>query len=367
MDGSMIMNPNPDELPVLRVEKLRKTFGSTVAVNGVSFEVKPGEILAILGPSGCGKTTTLRMIAGLEEPNSGEILVNGKSVLSLSPHRRNIGLVFQDLAIFPHKSVFENVAFGLRMKRVKGEELRRRVHEILVLVELLPEEFAGRSPATLSGGQLQRVALARTLVMQPSLVLFDEPMVSLDRRLRDRMVVEVRQIQKRLGLPAIYVTHDQESASFFSDRVAVMEAGQIVQTGTPLEIYRYPRSQFVANFIGDTNFFPGTVVVSDKTATKVELFGEGVTLGPEEVKPGEKVTLAIRPEDTRLSHQRNELSIVKGKLRVWNFNAGMFHYRVALEDGREVVVRSPSKEYTEFLERQVWLEASRELIRIFRD
>lgn len=369
MDVSSAKDANSQGEPVLRVHNLRKTFshGSVVAVKDVSFEVAPGEILALLGPSGCGKTTTLRMIAGLEEPDRGEVLVNGKPVLGLPPHRRNVGLVFQDLAVFPHKTVFENVAFGLRIKHMNAEELKRRVDEILRLVELPSEEFGERSPATLSGGQLQRVALARTLVMEPTLVLFDEPMVSLDRRLRDRMVVEVRQIQKRLGLPAIYVTHDQESASFFSDRIALMEAGQIVQTGTSLQIYRSPKSQFVANFIGDTNFIPASVIASDKSAARFEVFGESIILSPEEVNAGDQVTIAVRPEDVRLSHNRSELGIAKGTLTGWNFNAGMFHYRVLLGEETEVTVRSSSAEFVESVDSQLWLEADHESVHIFRD
>lgn len=362
-------NSNLKKPPVLVVENVRKTFakGSVVATDEVSFEVRQGEILAILGPSGCGKTTTLRMIAGLEEPDSGGVLVNGQSVLGLAPHRRNIGLVFQDLAIFPHKTVFENVAFGLRMKHVKGKELKRRVDEILRLVELQPEEFGSRLPATLSGGQLQRVALARTLVMEPSLVLYDEPMVSLDRRLRDRMVVEVREIQKRLGLPAIYVTHDQESASFFSDRIALMESGRIVQTGTPLEIYRNPTSQFVADFIGDMNFLPASVTASTGSSTELELLGEKITLGPAEVKSGDRVTIAIRPEEVSLSHVRPGSSVGSGTLVGWHFNAGIFQYSVKLKEQIEVIVRSSSPDFMQSVNKIVWLEMDRESVRIFRD
>ncbi len=358
----------PADTPVLEVRELRKQFiqGSVVAVDKVSFEVRRAEILAILGPSGCGKTTTLRIIAGLEEPDSGDVFVHGRSVLGFPPHRRDIGLVFQDLAIFPHKTVFENVAFGLRMKKVQKGKIRQRVDEILEVVELPAKQFANRLPRTLSGGQKQRVALARTLVMQPTIVLFDEPMVSLDRRLRDRMVVEVRQIQKRLKLPAIYVTHDQESASFFSDRIAVMEAGRIVQTGTPLEIYRNPRSKFVANFIGDSNFLKGRVVSKDEFGTRVDLFGEIITFGSQDVKPGDEVTIAIRPENLRLSLARTNLSLFQARLTSWQFNAGMFLYRVMREDGTEAIVRSLSDEFSATVGSETWLEADSESIRFLK-
>lgn len=351
----------------MEIRNLRKSFaeGSVVAVEEVSFTVGPGEILAVLGPSGCGKTTTLRVIAGLEEPDGGDVVVRGRSVLGVPAHRRNIGLVFQDLAIFPHKTVFENVAFGLRMKRLPKGEVRDRVEEMLRLVEL--QVFGGRLPATLSGGERQRVALARTLVVEPALVLFDEPMVSLDRRLRDRMAVEVRQIQKRLGLPAVYVTHDQESASMLADRIAVMQAGRIVQEGTPLEIYRHPRSRFVADFIGDMNFLPVRVITSDASGVTVELCGEVVSLGAGDVPAGIPVMLAIRPENIRLARVRTDLSLSKGTLVGWHFTGGMFLYRVILGDGTAVAVRTASGEFAGGPESAVWLEADRESIRLLKD
>ena len=266
--------------PVLRIENLVKTFdrGRIIAVDDISVDVYPGEIVSILGPSGCGKTTTLRIVAGLDRPDSGDVAVDGRSVLDLPPHRRNIGLVFQDLAIFPHKTIAENVAFGLRMKRVDAVERRSRVEEMLRLVELAPEEFGQRMPTTLSGGQRQRVALARTLVVGPALVLFDEPMSALDRRLRDRMAGELRQIQKRLGVASLYVTHDQETASMMSDRLVVMDQGRIVQIGTPREVYRMPGSRFVADFIGDMNFMPARVVRGYGAGAAIELFGRRIEL-----------------------------------------------------------------------------------------
>ncbi len=357
-----------DIQPVLEVRSLMKSFGhGPAAVDSVSFAIGPGEILAILGPSGCGKTTTLRMIAGLEEPDGGDILVRGRSVLGLPPHRRDTGLVFQDLAIFPHKTVFENVAFGLWMRRYPKDKLRSRVDEFLRLVELPPERFGARLPATLSGGERQRVALARTLVVEPAVVLFDEPMVSLDRRLRDRMAVEVRHIQKRLGLPAVYVTHDQESASTIADRIAVMQAGHIVQEGTPLEIYRHPRTRFVADFIGDTNFLRARVVRADASGTTVELGTETITVGPDDARPGASVTLAVRPEDLRLTPVRTALSLSKAVLAAWHFSGGAFLYRVTLGNGSSAVVRTQSGEFQDAGQRDLWLEADRDCIRVLKD
>jgi ABC-type Fe3+/spermidine/putrescine transport system ATPase subunit len=354
---------------VLEVRSLRKSFdrGTTQAVAGVSFSVSQGEFLALLGPSGCGKTTTLRMIAGLEEPDGGDVLVQGRSLLGVPVHRRNIGLVFQDLAIFPHKTVLENVAFGLRMQRVPGEHLKKRVERIMQLVELPPERFGERMPATLSGGEKQRVALARTLVMEPALVLFDEPLVSLDRRLRDRMAVEVRQIQKRVGLPAVYVTHDQESASMLADRIAVMQSGQIIQEGTPLEIYRNPRSRFVADFIGDMNFLSARVVASNDSGSVVEVCGESVKLGTGGLYPGAAVTLAIRPEDLSLSLTKSPRSLSTGMPIGWHFAGGIFIYRMALRDGTEVAVRSASDKFAGTRKEELWVEADSELIRPLKE
>lgn len=281
--------------PVLEVKRLVKTFnrGEVVAVNDVSFSVNEGEIEAVLGPSGCGKTTLMRLIAGLEYPDTGDVLVHGQSVMGLPPHRRNIGLVFQDLAVFPHKSIFENVAFGLRMQKLSKEDIKRRVYNTLGIVELPPDSYANRYPGTLSGGQKQRVAVARTLAMRPSIVLMDEPMASLDRKLRDRMTVELRLILKRLNITVLYVTHDQESASFFSDHVILMESGMIIQAGTPTDIYNKPKSKFVADFIGTMNFIKVDVKAAGPDSATIDLAGNEVKLAADHVKPGEKLPLGF--------------------------------------------------------------------------
>ncbi|TIT53239.1 MAG: ABC transporter ATP-binding protein, partial [Mesorhizobium sp.] len=238
-----------EQNPVLEIRNLSRTFahGAVRAVDQIDLDVQPGEIVSILGPSGCGKTTTMRIIAGLDLPTAGEVRILGKNVAGKPPHQRNVGLVFQSLAIFPHMSVKQNVAFGLRMQGLARNLIEAKVAKALELVQLSPEKFAGRRPSELSGGQLQRVALARTLVTEPALVLFDEPMAALDRRLRDYMAVELRSIQKQLGLAAVYVTHDQETASMMSDRVIIMNAGKILQAGTPEEIYETPNSKFVSD------------------------------------------------------------------------------------------------------------------------
>ena len=353
---------------VLTLRGLVKTFdlGKVVAVDDVSLEAEPGEILSILGPSGCGKTTILRIIAGLEECDSGELLINGRHALGLPPHKRNVGLVFQDLALFPHKTVAENVEFGLRMHGVAARERKERVDEMLGVVELPPEEFADRLPAMLSGGQRQRVALARTLVVKPELVLFDEPMSSLDRRLRDRMAVELRQIQKRLGVASIYVTHDQETASMMSDRIAIMEEGRIVQIGTPLDVYQCPGSRFVADFIGDANFIDARVVAHREGGCVVEAHGQRFDVSGDIRPAGTSTTLAIRPHAFSWSETRTENSIVLGGVTDRNFVNGTFIYTVRLSGGQELSVQTHDGSLGAH-GAQIWLAARPEDITMLRD
>ena len=238
-----------------------KTFerGHVRAVDDVSLGMRSREFLSILGPSGSGKTTLLRILAGLEEADAGRVHLDGSDITDIPPHRRGMGFVFQDLALFPHLSVFENVAFGLRTARVAGDEIRSRVARNLDLVELPMADFGDRLPRQLSGGQRQRVALARILVMEPAVILFDEPMASLDRRLSDRMIVELKSLQRRVGFLAVYVTHDQEVALAISDRIAVMADGKVVQVGNPVEVYGHPRNREVADFLGNSNIFAATV------------------------------------------------------------------------------------------------------------
>ena len=355
--------------PVLDVRNLRRTFnrGSVVAVNDVSFSVDQGEILAILGPSGCGKTTLMRMIAGLDYPDSGNLLVNGNSVLALPAYRRKIGMVFQDLAVFPHKTIFENVAFGLRMQKLDRETIESRVNKTLKIVELPPETFAQRYPRTLSGGQKQRVAVARTLAMRPSIVLLDEPMAALDRKLRDRMTIELRLILKRLNITVLYVTHDQESASFFADRIMLMESGNIIQSGSPIDIYRHPISQFVADFIGTMNFIPAQVVDTGPSGVTVEFADEKIFMENKEGKVGQKVMLGIRPEELNLSASRTENSLFPGKLLTWNFYGGTFHYRVLLQDGTELLATGQMGKFTDSIDREIWVECNMESLLVLEE
>ena len=284
-----------------------KSFDGTDAVRDVNIRIADGEFFSLLGPSGCGKTTLLRMIAGFELPSSGEIVIHNKPMGSTPPFRRDVNTVFQSYALFPHLSVLDNVAFGLRMKHVAKSEIAQRVAEALKLVQL--EGFENRKPRQLSGGQQQRVALARALINRPEVLLLDEPLAALDLKLRKEMQVELKLIQEQLGITFIFVTHDQEEALSLSDRIAVMNGGQVLQIGTPTEIYERPLTQFVADFIGECNFLTGTVESVAQGLATVRTNGDLLLSGmtPQAVAIGDAVVLAVRPEKVRLvEHQRPE-------------------------------------------------------------
>ena len=273
-----------------------KTFGPIVAVDNVTLQIKHGEFFTLLGPSGCGKTTTLRMIAGFYTPEKGSIKFNEKRMNEIPAEKRNTGMVFQNYAIWPHMTVAKNVAFGLEMRKIPPEEIAQRVKGALDLVEL--EGLEERTPDQLSGGQQQRVALARALVIEPDVLLLDEPLSNLDAKLSVEMRKEIKSLQRKMGITTIYVTHDQKEALAVSDRLAVMNRGKIEQVGNPLEIYGNPKNRFVANFIGLINLFQGTVEHSRKTSMTIKTV-EGLELivNPiHDVKKGTKVLLAVRPE-----------------------------------------------------------------------
>jgi ABC-type Fe3+/spermidine/putrescine transport system ATPase subunit len=283
--------------PALRLRRLEKRYGATAAVDGIDLDVEAGEFVTLLGPSGCGKTTTLGLIAGFFPATAGEIFLRGRPVANLPPFRRDIGVVFQDYALFPHMSVEDNVAFGLRMRGVDRRETERRVGEALDLVHLTG--LGQRRPLEVSGGQRQRVALARALVIEPTVLLLDEPLSNLDLKLREEMRVEIARIQRQLRITTIFVTHDQGEALVMSDRVAVMNAGRIEQLGTPEEIYERPRTRFVAEFIGRMNFFAGRRVPGG-----VEVGGGGTIALPHgSAETSGEVLVAVRPERTALSRQ----------------------------------------------------------------
>ena len=280
----------------LTVESLEKSFGDVLAADDVSFEVRPGEFFSLLGPSGCGKTTTLRLVAGFEKPDSGRILLGGADVTATSPNRRKVNTVFQQYALFPHMKVEENVAFGLKQAKVPKQELETRLDQALDTVRLT--ELRERYPRELSGGQQQRVALARALINEPEVLLLDEPLAALDLKLRRAMQGELTKLQERVGVSFLYVTHDQGEALTLSDRIAVMNAGRVLQIGTPQEVYERPHTRFVADFIGDSNFFEGHVEDIGETVTVNTSFGLRLRCNPTSwAKPGDKVAVAVRPEN----------------------------------------------------------------------
>jgi iron(III) transport system ATP-binding protein len=295
------MQPVPITLTAISKGFAHGVKGQIFAVNDVNLTVVPGELLTLLGPSGCGKTTTLRMIAGFEQPTSGRIQIGDRDVTSLRANERNIGFVFQNYAIFPHLSVFENVAYGLRVQQKSDDEIKRAVNEVLDLVGL--SGYAQQQPHQLSGGEQQRVALARAIVFKPRILLFDEPLSNLDAKLRVQMRSEIQQLQKRLGITTVYVTHDQEEAMAISDRIAVMSGGKIVQIAAAEDLYDHPNSEFVARFIGRANLIDGRILSIEADNATVEVLGQAmaVTGAPTGAKAGDAVRVMIRPERVALA------------------------------------------------------------------
>ena len=305
------------------LEDVRKVFTdperperTVVAVDGISLEIREGELVTLLGPSGCGKTTALRVIAGFETPTCGRVLIGGQDVSHLPPHTRNTAMVFQSYAIFPHLTVAENVVFGLQMRSVPKRDISSRVRAILDLVELGGLEH--RAPEQLSGGQQQWVALARAIITEPRVLLFDEPLSNLDAKLREQMRGEVRSLQRRLGITSVYVTHDQSEAMALSDRIVVMRAGRVQQEGSPFEIYARPANRFVADFIGRVNFLEGRVVAVEGELTRLDVRGVILEV-PSPAAPlsaGRPATLVVRPETIHLAPAATaETSAFRGTIR----------------------------------------------------
>jgi putative spermidine/putrescine transport system ATP-binding protein len=329
----------------LALSGLTKVFGTTPAVDSITLRIAAGEMVALLGPSGCGKTTTLRMIAGLVEPTEGDVLIGGYRVTHTPVHRRNIGMLFQNYALFPHLSVAENVAFGLQMRGMSKAAIRPRVESALALVQL--DSYADRLPAALSGGQQQRVALARAIVIEPTLLLLDEPLGALDRNLRESMQVEIRQIQKRLGITAVLVTHDQDEALTMADRVVIMRDGRLEQVGTPQEIYSRPRSRFVASFIGASNFLRGTAIRRDGNCLRIALGGGGQASVPLLDNDATEVLVSVRPEAVSLSVMAGEaLGVGSGTpatVRQVLYRGQATHVHAVLDNGEPLVAFLPNR------------------------
>jgi spermidine/putrescine ABC transporter ATP-binding subunit len=334
----------PSMTPALELRGLGKRYGAVVAVDDVTLAVPEGRLVFLLGPSGCGKTTTLRMVAGFAQPDTGEVWIRGRRADGLPPERRGLGMVFQHYALFPHLTVGENVAFGLRMRRVPAAERRERVERALGLVQL--SGFEARYPRALSGGQQQRVALARAIVVEPTLLLLDEPLSHLDLKLRTEMRSEIRALQRTLGIGTIFVTHDQEEAMTMADEIAVMAAGRIVQVGTPTALYERPATRFVAGFIGEANV--ETATVTARVAPGVwQVHAAGlpvVACGAGDWQPGDRVAVVLRPERITLARESlgaTKPNVVAGKVEECVFRGALRRYRVRLPDGRLWSVDEP--------------------------
>lgn len=322
----------------LVLENITQSHGTVRVLENISLEVQPGEFFLLLGASGCGKTTLLRTVAGFHKPQSGSVKFDSRDVTTLAAHERNVGMVFQNYALFPHMNVHENIAYGLKLRKTPADELNKRVGEILQIVRM--EGYAHRLPSELSGGQQQRVALARALVIRPDLILFDEPLSNLDARLRVELRGEIRRIQRETGVTALYVTHDQEEAVALADRMAVMNRGRIEQLGTPVEIYRRPSSRFVADFLGDTNWIAGVVTANDhgQGRVKTELGEWAVSLG-EQFKQGNQVMCGIRPE-ALVPKAGQSGHFFKGRIVSRSFRGAHEEIKVAVASGEEWKVRA---------------------------
>ena len=326
----------------VRLEQVTKVFGETVAVDGITLDIAQGEFFSLLGPSGCGKTTTLSMIGGFEDPTAGRILLHGDDVTRVPPYRRNVNTVFQSYALFPHLSVFDNVSFGLRRKRMARTEIRRRVGEMLELVALTGLD--SRKPAQLSGGQQQRIALARALVNEPRVLLLDEPLGALDLKLRKQMQVELKRIQNEVGITFLYVTHDQEEAMVMSNRLAVMNGGHVEQVATPEEAYDRPATEFVAGFLGASNLLPGRVAEHADGLVRVELDRGGSVLADARDAPADAslVQVGVRPEKLRLSGTRGDVpprtNTLDGRVTLVTYIGVSHQYAVELAGGGELTV-----------------------------
>ena len=332
-----VVSQHATATPMVQIRELSKRFGDTVAVDGVSLDIARGELFAILGSSGCGKTTLLRMLAGFERASAGRILIDGVDVTDAPPYERPVNLMFQSYALFPHMTVFENIAYGLKKERVPPPKIKERVAEMLALVKLEP--LAARKPDKLSGGQQQRVALARALVKQPKLLLLDEPLAALDKKLREHTQFELSNLQYQLGTTFVLVTHDQHEAMTLAGRIAVMVEGRIAQVGTPGQVYEYPATRDVASFVGNINLIDGRVTTCEAGRVSLQcpaLNTQVAVLCEEQLGAGTALCVAVRPEKITISRDApdaRDRNVVKGVVRDLGYFGEQSLYRVLLQSG----------------------------------
>ncbi|MCI1208738.1 MAG: ABC transporter ATP-binding protein [Treponema sp.] len=326
---------------IIRLQNISKQYGDNCVVKDMNMEIGEGEFLTILGPSGCGKTTTLRMIAGFEKPSSGHLFFDEKEIQETEPYHREINTVFQNYALFPHMTVYDNIAFGLKVKRTSNAEIKENVAKMLELVQL--EGYGSRRPSQLSGGQKQRVAIARALVNKPKVLLLDEPLGALDLKLRKQMQFELKSLQSKLGITFIYVTHDQEEALTMSDRIAVLSDGILEQLGTPKDIYECPKSKFVADFIGESNIFEGIVSSVQDSSIQVKIESGFISGLSTNCREGDIVDVSVRPENLKISPEPAEgfdcPGIIKESIYIGNINKII----VTLPNGKEAKINQSPK------------------------
>lgn len=322
--------------PIVEIEHVNKIYGDNHVVKDLNLEVMEGEFLTLLGSSGCGKTTTLRMIAGFEEPSSGTIRVQGESIEEKEPYERDVNTVFQSYALFPHKTIYDNIAYGLKMKKTPKAEIKERVTEMMDLVQL--GGFEKRYPSQLSGGQKQRVAIARALINRPKVLLLDEPLGALDLKLRKQMQLELKRLQKKLNITFIYVTHDQEEALTMSDRIAIMHDGVLDQLGTPSEIYEQPKTKFVATFIGETNIFDGSITKKSGDILTVMIENGIVTAKGKDFSPGEFATVSVRPEKMKFSTDPVDGFTIQAVVKDYVYVGSVIKCIAILPNGNEIKI-----------------------------
>lgn len=329
---------------LVELRNVTKQFEDFRAVDDISLQIKQGEFLTLLGPSGCGKTTTLRMIAGFEKPSKGDIVIDGKVVNNVEPYHREINTVFQQYSLFPHMTIFNNIAFGLKMKKVPKQEIEERVDNVLKMVQL--SEYRDRKPDQLSGGQKQRIAIARAIVNNPQVLLLDEPLGALDLKLRKQMQLELKHLQQSLGITFIYVTHDQEEALTMSDRIVVMNQGKIEQIDTPRELYEHPKTLFVANFIGDTNILSGKVKSTSDASTTITIGNNDIHIHETgEYKENDDISISIRPEKISFTKEpSDDQPHVEVKIVESIYLGSITKVVAELSDGQSIVVQTTNGE-----------------------